>query len=416
MVPFLDIQKITSSFEPALSEAVSRVIKRGWFIHGEEVAAFEKEYAEYTGTKHCIGVANGLDALRLILRAYMEMGVMKEGDEVIVPANTYIASILAITENRLVPVLVEPDLNTYNLDFSLIEQHITNRTKAIMVVHLYGQTCWSEKLEEIAGKYNLKVIEDNAQAAGAYYVSEFQSFRVSEGVETLGIAASSGDHVPESQGFKVSDKALKPWNPETLKRTGSLGDAAGHSFYPGKNLGALGDGGAVTTSDDDLEQVVRTIANYGSIKKYVNDYKGLNSRLDEIQAAILRVKLPHLDSDNAHRREIAQFYVDNITNPAIILPSTQHPAPSTQDQHVWHLFVIRHPNRDKLQKYLAENNIQTLIHYPIPPHKQKAFREWNSLNLPLTEKIHREVISLPISQVMPLEEAEAVVECINNFK
>ena len=434
MVPFLDIQKITASFEPALSEAVSRVIKKGWFIHGEEVAAFEKEYAEYTGTKNCIGVANGLDALRLILRAYMEMGVMKEGDEIVVPANTYIASILAITENRLVPVLVEPDLNTYNLDISLIEQHITNRTKAIMVVHLYGRTCWSGQIEGTAQQYNLKIVEDNAQAAGAYYVPEFQGLKVSEGVETLGDAASSGDHVSGSQGFTVSglNKTLKHWNPETLRRTGSLGDAAGHSFYPGKNLGALGDGGAVTTSDDELAQVVRTIANYGSIKKYVNDYKGVNSRLDEIQAAILRVKLPRLDSDNAHRRKIAAYYINNINTPYITLPLTRNAELGAKRRSrtsgsetrnaecetltaVWHLFIIRHPNRDKLQKYLAEHNIQTLIHYPLPPHKQKAYSEWDSLNLPLTEKIHREVISLPISQVMTLDEAKIIVEILNKF-
>jgi dTDP-4-amino-4,6-dideoxygalactose transaminase len=395
VIPFLDIQKITSSFEPSLSEAVSRVIKKGWFIHGEEVAAFEKEYAEYTGTKHCIGVANGLDALRLILRAYMEMGVMKEGDEIIVPANTYIASILAITENRLLPVLVEPDLNIYNLDISLIEQHITNRTKAIMVVHLYGRTCWSEKLEEIARKNNLKVIEDNAQAAGAIIMAQGSERR----------AQSKNE----------------------IRRTGSLGDAAGHSFYPGKNLGALGDGGAVTTSDDELAQVVRTIANYGSIKKYVNDYKGLNSRLDELQAAILRVKLPRLDSDNAHRHEIAAYYINNINTPEITLPLTRNNERETLNEslltthhsplttHVWHLFVIRHPNRDKLQRYLAENHIQTLIHYPLPPHKQKAYSEWNSLNLPLTEQIHREVISLPISQVMTLDEAEIVVNFLNKF-
>ena len=396
MIHFLDIQKITASFEPGLSEAVSRVIKKGWFIHGEEVAAFEKEYAEYTGTKHCIGVANGLDALRLILRAYMEMGVLKEGDEVIVPANTYIASILAITENHLVPVLVEPYLNTYNLDISLIEQHITNRTKAIMVVHLYGRTCWSGQIEEIAQQYKLKIIEDNAQAAGA---------------------------MAQSSGLRAQGK-------NEIRRTGSLGDAAGHSFYPGKNLGALGDGGAVTTSDDELAQVVRTIANYGSIKKYVNDYKGLNSRLDEMQAAILRVKLPRLDSDNAHRREIAAYYINNINTPEITLPLTRNNERETLNakretlnaeretrnvEHVWHLFVIRHPNRDKLQKYLAENNIQTLIHYPLPPHKQKAYSEWNSLNLPLTEKIHREVISLPISQVMSLTEAEIVVDILNKF-
>ena len=379
---------------------------------GSEVNAFEKEYRSYIGTKHCIGVANGLDALRLILKAYIELGVMKEGDEVIVPANTYIASILAITDNRLKPILVEPDIRTYNLDISLIEHHITSRTRAIMIVHLYGQACWSEQLGEIAEKYNLKIIEDNAQAAGAYHVPEFQSFRVSE--------------------LNKASKTPDPRNLKTLKHTGSLGDAAGHSFYPGKNLGALGDGGAVTTNDDELAAVVRAMANYGSSKKYVNDYKGLNSRLDEIQAAILRIKLPRLDADNQRRHEIAHYYKDNIKNPDILLPGTRNPESGMTDDlhtepyascsmlhalnHVWHIFVIRYPDRDRLQQYLSENGIQTLIHYPIPPHKQKAYKEWNQLCFPITEKIHQEVLSLPISQVMPDYEVENVINLLNHFK
>jgi dTDP-4-amino-4,6-dideoxygalactose transaminase len=416
MIKFLDIQKITESFEPELSVAIAQVVKRGWFLLGEEVSAFEKEYSEYLGSKHCIGVANGLDALRVILKAYIELGVIKEGDEVIVPANTYIASILAITDNRLKPVLVEPDINTYNLDISLIERHITPRTRAIMVVHLYGQACWSTELEEIASKYNLKIIEDNAQAAGA-------------------IVSSSRFKVQGSKYQELVAQNEKPgtWNlePGTFKRTGSLGDAAGHSFYPGKNLGALGDGGAVTTNDDELAAMVRALANYGSTKKYVNDYQGLNSRLDEIQAAVLRVKLPRLDADNQHRRKIAHFYLDNITNPEITLPSTlyalrstlyAHPSPLSalssplSASHVWHLFVIRTTHRDKLQQYLIDNGIQTLIHYPIPPHKQKAYIELNSISLPITEKIHNEVFSLPISQVMSLDEAERVVTVINQFR
>ena len=292
MIKFLDIQKITESFEPELSEAIQRVVRRGWFLLGEEVAAFEQEYAAYIGSKHCVGVGNGLDALRLILKAYIEMGVMKEGDEVIVPANTYIATILAISDNKLKPVLVEPDINTYNLDISLIEQHITPRTRAIMVVHLYGRACWSAQLEEIAKKYNLKIIEDNAQAAGAAIPSSM--FQVS----------SLKKPEPGTRNLEPGTLNLESG---TYKRTGSLGDAAGHSFYPGKNLGALGDGGAVTTNDDELASVIRAMANYGSSKKYVNDYKGLNSRLDEIQAAVLRVKLPRLDADNQRRREIAQY-------------------------------------------------------------------------------------------------------------
>ena len=416
MIKFLDIQKITESYEPELSEAIQRVVHRGWFLLGEEVAAFEKEYAEYIGSKHCIGVANGLDALRLIFRAYMEMGVMKEGDEVIVPANTYIASILAVTENRLKPVLVEPDINTYNLDISLVENHITERTKAIMVVHLYGRACWSEELEQIAKKYNLKIIEDNAQAAGAIIMTQ-----------------GSGLRAQGQDGFAMCSA------PCALRRTGSLGHAAGHSFYPGKNLGALGDAGAVTTDDDELASVIRAMANYGSSKKYVNDYKGINSRLDEIQAAVLRVKLPRLDADNQKRREIAQFYLDNIKNPDIVLPhfnssgfrvpgsalnDTERetlnaepfcPQPSALS-HVWHLFVIRHPRRNELQKYLADIGIQTLIHYPISPHKQKAYKEWNQLSLPITEKIHNEVLSLPIGQVMNDNEVEEVVRVINGFE
>ncbi|NMB64868.1 MAG: DegT/DnrJ/EryC1/StrS family aminotransferase [Spirochaetes bacterium] len=380
MIKFLDIQKITDSFEPELSEAVNRVIRRGWFLLGEEVAGFEKEYASYIGSKHCIGVGNGLDALRLILRAYMELGKLKEGDEIIVPANTYIASILAITENRLTPVLVEPDISTYNINPYLIEEKITERTRAIMIVHLYGQCAMHPEIERLVNKYNLFLIEDNAQAAGAFYT-------------TPSLSAS------------------------TYKRTGSLGHAAGHSFYPGKNLGALGDAGAVTTDDDELASVIRAIANYGSSKKYINDYKGINSRLDEIQAAVLRVKLPRLDADNQRRREIAQYYCENIKHPDIILPinSSAHQQISTSKNHVFHLFVIRHPRRNELQKYLADNGIQTLIHYPVPPHKQKAYKEWNCLTFQVTEQIHREVLSLPMSQVLNDDEVEKVVRIINCF-
>jgi dTDP-4-amino-4,6-dideoxygalactose transaminase len=388
MIKFNDIQKITASFEPELFQAIDRVVKRGWFLLGDEVSGFEKEYSEYIGSKHCVAVANGLDALRLILKAYIEMGVIKVGDEVIVPANTYIATILAITDNRLKPVLIEPDINTYNLDISLVELHITPRTKAIMVVHLYGQACWNTQLEEIAKKYNLKIIEDNAQAAGA---------------------------MVQGSGFRVPSFDKVPMEQRTFKRTGSLGDAGGHSFYPGKNLGALGDGGAITTDDDNLAAVVRAMANYGSSKKYINDYQGLNSRLDEIQAAVLRVKLPRLDLDNQRRREIAQYYLENIKHRDIVLPSLQHPVPSSQE-HVWHLFVMRYPCRDELQKYLADNGIQTLIHYPIPPHKQKAYINWNGLSMPITEQIHQEVLSLPISQVMPIHDVDKVVEIINQYK
>jgi dTDP-4-amino-4,6-dideoxygalactose transaminase len=399
MIKFLDLKAITNSFDPEITRVVRRVIKSGWFLLGNEVDSWETEYRSYIGTLHCIGVANGLDALRLILKAYIELGEMKEGDEVLVPANTYIASILSITDNRLKPVLIEPDIRTFNLDFDNIERHITKRTRAIMLVHLYGQACWSIHIEEIAKKYGLKIIEDNAQAAGA-------------------LVHSSG-----------AGPGTFPGNDKISRRTGSLGHAAGHSFYPGKNLGALGDGGAVTTDDSDLASVIRAIANYGSKRKYINDHKGLNSRLDEIQAAVLRVKLPRLDSDNQHRREIAQYYLNNLNNQNIILPQVDCPEARVQCpgenyplkyaqclNHVWHLFVIRSLHRNKLQQYLYEQGIQTLIHYPVPPHKQKAYKEMNELSLPITERIHDEVLSLPISQVIPMNDVEKIIETINRFK
>lgn len=369
-IAFLDLKAINDSFEPELSQSIKRVLDAGWYLLGAETSAFESEYAAYTGAKHCIGVANGLDALRLILKAYMELAIMQEGDEIIVPANTYIASLLAITDNKLIPVLVEPDLITYNINTSLIEEKVTDRTKAIMMVHLYGQNAMNAQLQELANKHNLKLIEDNAQAIGAF----------------------SG-----------------------TKRTGNLGDAAGHSFYPGKNLGALGDGGAVTTNDDTLAAVVRALANYGSNKKYVNTYQGLNSRLDEIQAAVLRTKLVRMDEENQKRREIAAYYLENIQHSDVILPFVEGGSARTADSHVWHLFVIRTTNRTSLQNHLSENGIQTLIHYPIPPHKQEAYKEMNEIHLPITEKIHEEVLSLPISPVLTQKEVQKVVEILNSF-
>lgn len=371
MIKFLDLQKINLTYQQEIEERLLSTFRSGWYLLGNEVKQFEEHLARYIGVKHAIGVANGLDALRLILKAYMELGVMQEGDEVIVPANTYIATILAITDNRLKPVLVEPDIKTYNLDISLIEQHITPRTRAIMVVHLYGQVCWNEQLEAIARKHNLKIIEDNAQAIGA-----------------------------EWEG----------------KKTGNLGDASGFSFYPGKNLGALGDAGAVCTNDKGLALTVRALANYGSGKKYVFNYQGLNSRLDELQAAVLDVKLKYIDADNQRRREIAQYYCEHIKNPNIILPITNHQSAIAKHySHVWHLFVIRTPNRDKLQQYLTENGIQTLIHYPIPPHKQLAYSVWNKLSFLITEKIHNEVLSLPISPVLNNNEVHLIIDQINSF-
>lgn len=372
MIKFLDLKAINDSFEPELSQSVHKVISSGWYLLGEEVKAFEKEYSKYIGTKHCIGVANGLDALRLILKAYIEMGIMQEGDEIIVPANTYIATILAISDNKLIPVLVEPDINTYNIDPFLIEKKITERTKGIMIVHLYGQNAMHSEIQRLVDKFHLKLIEDNAQAHGCFY----------------------GD-----------------------KRTGSLGHAAGHSFYPGKNLGAIGDAGAVTTNDDYLAAVIRSLGNYGSHTKYIHDYQGLNSRLDEIQAAVLSLKLKRLDTDTQRRREIAQYYCENIKIPDIILPRIQDQLSIINYRsHVWHLFVIRHPDRNRLQKYLADNGIQTLIHYPIPPNKQSAYQDLNKLTFPITEQIHKEVLSLPISQVMSDERVQKVVSKINSLK
>jgi len=366
MIPFLSLHDVTEKYRDEIHDAVSRVIDSGWYLQGAENARFEENYAKYIGTKYCIGCANGLDALIWIFRAYIELGFMQPGDEVIVPANTYIATILAITENGLKPVLVEPSLDTYEIDDSRIEEAITSKTKAICIVHLYGRCAYTEKIGELCKKHNLKLVEDNAQAHGCLY-----------------------------NGVK----------------TGSIGDAAGHSFYPGKNLGALGDGGAVTTNDEELAKMVRTLANYGSSKKYVFDYCGRNSRLDEIQAAILDVKLRHLDDDNNRRKEVAKYYIENIKNPAVVLPKVED-----LDGNVFHIFPIRCERRDELQKYLTENGVQTIIHYPIPPHKQKCYSEWNGLSFPISEKIHREELSLPMSSCLEEEEVKEVVEIINNWK
>lgn len=371
MIPFLDLKNINAQYAEELKQAASRVIDSGWYLMGEELKRFESELADFVGAKHAIGVANGLDALRLILRAYIEMGVMQPGDEVIVPANTYIASVLAITDNGLVPVLVEPDPISYNIDASEIEKHLTTKTKAIMVVHLYGQVAWSEELHALSKKHNLKVIEDNAQAIGA------------------------------------------SWNGI---RTGNLGDAAGFSFYPGKNLGALGDSGAVTTNDSELAELVRAFGNYGSRVKYQNEFQGLNSRMDEIQAAFLRVKLAYIDEENHRRDAVAQTYKSQIKNPLIQLPEVLGvPNPIGALSHVWHLFVIRTKKRDALQQYLNDNGVQTVIHYPIPPHKQKAYSNMNHLSFPLTELIHEEVLSLPISPVFSEQEVTKVIQIVNHY-
>jgi dTDP-4-amino-4,6-dideoxygalactose transaminase len=366
MIPFLDLKVINAQYRDELIEACTRVIDSGWYIGGQELAQFEQDFAKYCGTQFAIGVANGLDALTLVLRAWMEMGKLKEGDEVIVPANTYIASILAITENKLIPVLVEPDITTYNINPDNIEASITHKTKAILPVHLYGQMADMPTIMDIAKRHNLLVLEDAAQAHGASL---------------------------------------------TAQRAGSWGDASGFSFYPGKNLGALGDAGAITTNDSDLADTLRALRNYGSHEKYKNLFQGVNSRLDEIQAAMLSVKLTRINHEVDKRRCIAQYYLNHIDNPSIHLPQVS----ISQESHVWHLFVIRHTSRAKLQAYLSQQGIQTLIHYPIPPHKQSAYGHWKDLSLPLTEQIHAEVLSLPISPIQSLEDTQRVVSACNSF-
>lgn len=366
MIPFLSLKDVTALRESRIQEAVSRVVSSGWYLQGEENARFEKAYSEYIGTKYTIGCANGLDALIWIFRAYVELGVMSPGDEVIVPANTFIATVIAITENGLKPVLVEPRAGTLEIDDSLIEARITERTKAICIVHLYGRNAYTDKIGELCRKYSLKLIEDNAQA----------------------------------HGCKAPDG----------RRTGGIGDAAGHSFYPGKNLGALGDGGAVTTNDPLLAETVRSLANYGSTRKYVFKYCGRNSRLDEIQAAVLNVKLEYLDQDNAHRQAIAAYYYDHISNPLVELPERLPDA-----QNVYHLFPVLCGKRDELAAYLKENGVGTIIHYPVPPHKQECYAEYASLSLPITEYIAEHELSLPIGPTITLEEAAQVVSLINSL-
>ena len=368
MIKYLPLKQINDRYDAELREAVGRVMDSGWYLKGEHTQRFEKNYATYIGTKYCVGVANGLDALTLILRAYIEKGVMQPGDEVIVPANTFIASILSISECGLTPVLVEPSIDTFQIDDSQIEEVITERTKALMIVHLYGRCAYTEKIGMICKKHHLKLIEDNAQAHGCF--------------------------APMDNG---------QW-----RRTGSLGDAAAHSFYPGKNLGALGDAGAVTTNDKELAQIIEELGNYGSSKKYVFDYQGRNSRLDEIQAAMLDVKLRHLDEDNQRRQAIADYYINNVKHPEILLP--------TPSQSVYHIFPILCERRDELQQYLKENGVETMIHYPIPPHKQACYKEWNDLSFPITERIHRQELSLPCHPAMKQEEADQIVSLLNRFR
>ena len=371
MIPFLNLKGINAQYREELIQAITDVIDSGWYVQGSQCKAFEQEFAGYCGTQHAIGVANGLDALILILRAYKELGKLKEGDEIIVPANTYIASILAITENFLKPVLVEPNEKTFNLNPNLIEKAITPNTKAIMVVHLYGQLADMPAINAISKKHDLLVIEDSAQAHGA-----------------------------EINGRKA----------------GNWGDVSGFSFYPGKNLGALGDGGAVTTNDEELAQTIRALGNYGSHKKYENLYQGVNSRLDEMQAAILRVKLQHLDRETQRRKEIALAYAKGITHPALSQPIPANSTLAILENHVFHLYVTRTTEREALQTHLANAGAQTLIHYPIPPHQQRAYSHWRGTTYPLTEAIHQQVLSLPISPVMTDGQVEAVIAACNSLE
>lgn len=365
MIKLLDLQAITMQHDDEYKAAVNRVIESGWFLQGNENKNFEANYAKYTGTEECITVANGLDALYLIMRAYKEMGIMHDGDEIIVPANTYIATILAITKNNLVPVLVEPTWEHLEIDINKIEDAITPKTKGVMIVHLYGRIAYNDKLCKICKEHNLKLMEDCAQSHGCAW------------------------------------KGVK---------TGALGDAAAHSFYPGKNLGAFGDAGAVTTSDKELADVISALANYGSQKKYVFKYVGMNSRMSELDAAVLDVKLKYLDEDNAKRQKLAAFYYEHINNPLITLPTQ-----IIDENNVYHQFPIFCERRDELQTYLAENGVQTLIHYPIPPHKQECYAEWNQRSYPITERIHNQELSIPMNQVVTLEEAEIVVNVLNSF-
>ena len=365
MINYLSLQKVTALHESEITTAVNQVLHSGWYLQGEHIALFEKNYAQYTGTKYCVTCGNGLDALCLILRAYIELGLLKEGDEVIVPANTYIATILSITENHLIPILVEPNINTLEIDEQLIEQAITPRTRAIMLVHLYGRCAYTPFIGDICKRHNLLLLEDNAQAHGCHFGKN---------------------------------------------RTGSLGHAAAHSFYPGKNLGALGDAGAVTTDDEQLAQTIRSLANYGSTRKYKFSFKGKNSRMDEIHAAVLNVKLPYLDKENQRRKQIAKAYLEGINNPQTTLIK------DNDRDNVYHIFPILCPSRNRLQQYLKENGIETMIHYPIPPHQQEAYKEWNEQHYPITEFIHQQELSLPCNPTMTDEEVYQIIDSINMYQ
>lgn len=365
MIKFLNLQKINHCYQKELQQALTEVVNSGWYLQGEAVKSFEQAFSQFIGTDHCVSCACGLDALYLIYRAYIELGVMQQGDEVLVPANTFIATILALVQNGLKPILIEPRPETLEIDDSQILNALSSRARSILIVHLYGRCAYTERIGKLCRVYGLKLVEDNAQAHGCRYDN---------------------------------------------RRTGAIGDAAAHSFYPSKNLGALGDGGAVTTNDKQLAETIRALANYGSTSKYHFRYQGRNSRLDELQAAVLRVKLRHLDSDNQRRQQIAALYYEQLHNPLVQLPCRTPDA-----QNVYHLFPIFSPYRDALQQYLANKGIETAIHYPIPPHKQACFSQWNALSLPITERIHQEELSLPLYPTLSNEEVFTVVDAINHF-
>ena len=402
MVKLLDLQKITMAHGDEYKAAVNRVMESGWFLQGKENQQFEADYARYIGSEHCVAVANGLDALKLILRGYMELGIFHEGDEIIVPANTYIATILSITDNHLTPVLVEPTWEHLEIDIDRIEEAITPKTKGIMTVHLYGRIAYNDKLKALCEKYHLKLMEDCAQSHGCGFNGHCSTFNV---------AFSDTAHARHSNASTALLSLNRGVQCSTFIKTGALGDAAAHSFYPGKNMGAFGDAGAVTTNDTELATVIRALANYGSQKKYVFKYQGINSRMSEVDAAVLGVKLKYLDEDNKKRQQLAAYYYAHISNPLITLPKR-----IADEENVYHQFPIFCERRDELQAFLAEHGIQTLIHYPIPPHQQECYREWNNRSYPITEKIHKQELSIPMNQVLTEEEAQEVVRWVNAFK
>ena len=412
MIKYLDLKSINGRHDAELRRAIDGVLRSGWYLRGEATRRFEEHYAEYIGTRYCVGCGNGLDALSLILRAYIELGVMREGDEVIVPANTFIATILAITGNRLVPVLVEPDIATLQIDDRLIEEAVTPRTRAVIIVHLYGRCAYTERVGDVCRRHGLKLIEDNAQAHGCRFPVIAGGAGEGGGAAMVSQLLGQGEQALErrEQDLERREQALERRERGTvMRRTGSLGDAAGHSFYPGKNLGALGDAGAVTTDDGELAERIRMLGNYGSRRKYVHECLGENSRMDELQAAVLDVKLRYLEEENERRKAVARVYMENVENGEVTVPQCGRDS-------VWHIFPVLSRRRDELQGYLLDRGVETQVHYPIAPHRQGCYGMWGGLSLPVTERIAREELSLPCNPGMTLAEAEYVAGVVNQFK